>query len=152
MPHAAEEDISQTKCTSKTKINQQPKTAGCNTSGETRYKAHQVTDNHDSSDSEYAFSCQSNNHAILIPTIAVRVNGVKGQMDADSCAMANIMDFETFSKYSSGQLRTYTCGQRILTCMYMLRRNQSHWQDVSVPTHWQDVSVPTSKTSKTKWK
>ena len=52
----------------------------------------------DSEADEYAFSVMASKKR---PTVMVLLNGVKGRMDADSCASANIMDREQFEKITA---------------------------------------------------
>ena len=52
----------------------------------------------DSEEDEYAFSVTASKKR---PTVTVLLNGVKGRMDADSCASANIMDREQFEKITA---------------------------------------------------
>ena len=63
-------------------------------------KARQVTDKspekESSSDSDTVFSVNSSKDPR--PTVKVRVNGVKGNMDADSCSSCNIMGLDHFNK------------------------------------------------------
>ena len=54
-----------------------------------------VAEGTDSSDSEYVFKLKTEN-AVQNPTVKVRLLGVKGLMDADSCSTANIIDEERF--------------------------------------------------------
>ena len=49
----------------------------------------------DSSDSDFAFKTETTS-ASSLPTVQVRINGVKGQVEADSCSTANIIDEERF--------------------------------------------------------
>lgn len=60
-----------------------------------------------SSDSEYAFKVERKGelHSTR-PTVSVKVNGVKGKVDADTCSTANIIDqarFETIRQASGGR-------------------------------------------------
>ena len=55
----------------------------------------------ESSDTDFAFQLQedkSNTHTLNHATVQVRISGVKGKMDADSCSTANIMDEHKFEK------------------------------------------------------
>ena len=52
----------------------------------------------DSEEDDYAFSVTASKKR---PTATVLLNGVKGCMDADSCASANIMDWEQFEKITA---------------------------------------------------
>ena len=66
-----------------------------------RKRADHVSDQamlEDSEEDEYAFSITASKKR---PTVMVLLNGVKGRMDADSCASANIMDREQFEKITA---------------------------------------------------
>ena len=66
-----------------------------------RKRADHVSDQatlEDSEEDEYAFSVTASKKR---PTVTVLLNGVKGRMDADSCASANIMDREQFEKITA---------------------------------------------------
>ena len=64
-----------------------------------KQKAHQVSDPQQDSDSDHVFKLHSEgHHTSQTPMVSVRLNGVKGKMDADSCATANIIDEVTLSK------------------------------------------------------
>ena len=66
-----------------------------------RKRADHVSDQatlEDSEEDEYAFSVTASKKR---PTVMVLLNGIKGRMDADSCASANIMDREQFEKITA---------------------------------------------------
>ena len=46
-----------------------------------------------SSDSDFVFMTKRTAKSSL-PTVQVRINGIKGQVEADSCSTANIIDEE----------------------------------------------------------
>ena len=48
-----------------------------------------------SSDSDFVFMTKTTAKSSL-PTVQVRINGIKGQVEADSCSTANIIDKECF--------------------------------------------------------
>ena len=52
----------------------------------------------DSEEDDYVFSVTASKKR---PTVTVLLNGVKGRMDADSCASANVMDREQFEKITA---------------------------------------------------
>ena len=52
-----------------------------------------------SSDSEFAFQVSSKSYEP--PTVEVKINGVKGRMEADSCSSANVIDESRFNKLQS---------------------------------------------------
>ena len=52
--------------------------------------------NNSDSDSDYVFKVSDTNNENIHPTVKVRIFGVKGLMDADSCSSANIMDEDRF--------------------------------------------------------
>ena len=55
----------------------------------------------DSEEDDYAFSVTASKKR---PTVTVLLNGVKGHMDTDSCASANIMDREQFEKIAAASI------------------------------------------------
>ena len=66
-----------------------------------RKRADHVSDQatlEDSEEDNYAFSVKASKKK---PTVTVLLNGVKGCMDADSCASTNIMDREQFEKITA---------------------------------------------------
>ena len=71
-------------CRSNTKSNTQ-------TQRKTQSASHISTEDCDSS-SDSAFRISTNNYAQPSATVKVRINGIKANMDADSCSSANILD------------------------------------------------------------
>ncbi|RUA05416.1 MAG: hypothetical protein DSY43_04620 [Gammaproteobacteria bacterium] len=62
-------------------------------------KAHCVTEKQeDNSSDPDDFVFKTTTKQELLPTVTVRVNGVKGLMEADSCSTTNVMDEEHFEK------------------------------------------------------
>ena len=56
----------------------------------------------EASDSDFAFQLRvDKSNALNYTTVQVRINGVKGKMEADSCSTANIMDEHKFEKLQS---------------------------------------------------
>ena len=98
-----------------------------------RKRADHVSDQttlEDSEEDEYAFSVTASKKR---PIVTVLLNGVKGRMDADSCASANIMDREQ-SYYKSSSVCLSVC----LFVPLLLRApltdlRQTWWVYVGVP-------------------
>ncbi len=57
-------------------------------------KAHCVTEQavDNSSDSDYAFRISEGRNHDSSPTVKIKLNGIKGKADVDSCSTANVMD------------------------------------------------------------
>jgi hypothetical protein len=62
-----------------------------------KQKVQQVTETAESSDSDFAFAItRSRQSSENGATVSVRINGVKGRMEADSCSTVNTIDKERF--------------------------------------------------------
>ena len=57
-----------------------------------------------SSDSDFVFKTETTSKSIL-PTIPIRLNGIKGKTEADSCSTANIIDEERFELFQNALKR-----------------------------------------------
>ena len=67
----------------------------------------QQQEQEDSSDSDFAFQLQADqSHTHRCATVAVRIKGVKGKMEADSCSTANIIDEHKLEKLQSSLKNT----------------------------------------------
>ena len=66
-------------------------------SGKYREQVHQVQGTTADSDSDGDFVLSPSSNGQYWPTVKVMINGVKGRMEADSCATANIMDHTQYT-------------------------------------------------------
>ncbi len=55
-----------------------------------------------SSDSDFVFQTKTNSgRKRILPTVGVKINNVKGQVEADSCSTVKIIDEEKFQRLQS---------------------------------------------------
>ena len=55
-----------------------------------------------SSDLDFVFQTKTNSgRKRILPTVGVKINDVKGQVEADSCSTVNIIDEEKFQRLQS---------------------------------------------------
>ena len=83
-----------------------------------------------SSDSDFVFMTKTMAKSSL-PTVQGQINGIKGQVEADSCSTANIIDEERFGLLQKGLKKKLTLKPSIQICMHMAKKNQFHWLEVS---------------------
>lgn len=62
---------------------------------EKKPKAEQAQDDNTSA-SDFVFKTRTSKPSKVLPTTPVRINGIKGQVEAETCSTANIIDEERF--------------------------------------------------------
>ena len=70
------------------------------------------TEQDSSSDSDFVFHTKTNasNKRVILPTVEVKINGVKGRVEADSCSTVNIIDEEKFQRLQNASTNKIKIG------------------------------------------